>query len=572
MRRDDEGQTDGSPEAGGTSGESSRAGLVTAIEIAALVVFVAASTAFAIVTPPRGAPDEEGHAIYAQAVSHGVLPTPSPETPAPGSSGGSGRFSCGQAHHPPLYYAIVGGVYALTGRRPAALAPIGRAVSILAGLAALLLMRAAMHRAFPGRAAAIAAGLGLAAASVTFTYIMGSFNNDPLAVLTVCASVYLMVRALEAERPMPWLLGLGACLGVGLLTKLTAAVIVLPVVVAAVGAARREAEGDRRGRAMVLALAALGVAAVISGPWFVRNQVLFGTPTFNCAHRPVFDSMVDVIFDWKAAGIVIVLTLEELVVGAWWPEWLLRTWSTLVADLIYFGAASSQSRPPWLVLLPIGVAAVALAGLVRTLRKSREDDARGLRQRCVLWLLMLLPVLSTLGILHQTMLVDTIIVRWPGRYIATVIPALGMGFALGIGELVPARARRWLPLAALIFAVALNVLGVIRVRGFYERAPGVRYVPGVQGVSAVGGGEVSVHAANLPQIGDHLHAVGEGVHLRVRGVEPPHRHLDDPEAEAQRDEDQLRIEGPALEALVRKDALGRRPGEHFEAALGVADA
>ncbi len=537
-----------------------------AIELVALAVFIAASVGFAIITLPFGTPDEPGHAVYAEALSHGRLPTPEfSGRPAPPEA----AYPSPQAHHPPLYYAITGGVWALSGRQPGLLAQIARGVSVLAGIAALLLLRGAMHRAFPDRPLAVAAGLAIVVSSTGFTYVMGSFNSDPLAVLAVCAALYLAVRALGSERPTRWMVALGACLGVGLLAKLTSVVIVVPIAIAAVYVARREGRGPLR--AAGLAFAALGVAAVISGPWFVRNQIVLGTPTFNCATRPVFESASLLLPNWDAATLLTLITLEELTIAPWWPDWLLKTRGSIIGGLA-FPESAEVARPLWKVLLPLAVGVMGLGGVVRTLRTG-EGWGADPRRRAVLWMLLLLPVATTLGILQQMLLVDSVIMRWTGRYVGTMIPPLGMALGLGFATLLPRRLRAALPVLALIVAVALNALALVEVRRFYESPPSIHRPRGLSAAaSAVGRAEVAVHAADAREVGDHLHAVSEGVDLRVGRVHPAHRYLDDREAKAQRDEDQLRVEGPAFELLVGEDGLDGLARVHLEAALCVVDA
>ncbi len=555
---------DGGSDGDRADGPRRRATLVRVIEFASLAVFITASVGFAFITLPYGTPDEPGHTVYAEALSHGVLPTPEfSGRPLPPDA----RYSSPQAHHPPLYYAIVGGAWALTGHQPGLLAPIARTVSVLAGIAALLILRAGMRRTFPDRPLAVAAGLAIVAGSSSFTYTMGSFNSDPLAVLAVCAALYLAVRALGSERPMRWMVALGACLGVGLLAKLTAVVIVVPIAIAALHAARREGRGLQR--AAGLAFAALGVAAAISGPWFVRNQIVFGTPTFNCATRPLLASATMLISNYDSATIVSLITLEEVTVGLWWPEWLLKTRGPIIGGLA-FPASAGVVRPLWRLLLPLALVALGTGGAMHVARSGEEASGR---RRAVLWMLALLPVATTLGILQQTLLVDVFVMRWAARYVATMLPPLGMAMGLGLWTLLPRRLRPALPVVALIAAVGLNGLALLEVRRFYESPPSIRQLPpGVEGVSAVGGGEMPVHTADLPQVRDHLHPIGERVDLRVGRVDPAHRRLDHLEAEAQRDEDQLRVESPALELLVGEDRLDGFAREHLEAALRVADA
>jgi len=319
-------------------------------------------------------------------------------------------------------------------------------------------------------------------------------------------------------------------------------------------------------RAVTLLLLGLAVAAVISAPWFIRNQVLFGMPTFNCAMRPVFHSLAEVALGWDGALALALIAMEETVANLWWPDWLLKDSSSLIADLA-FSQAESIGRAAWRLVLPIATFLAALIGLRR--RPVAEDEAAESGRNAAVTMLLLIPVVAVLGIIHQLWLVDYLIVRWVGRYVGTMAPAVAMGLGLGLTLLLPKKARLVLPVAVVIFAGALNVGAMVRVERFYRLAPSMHY-PG--GPPPIVGRELSMHPADPHQVGDHLHPVGQRIDLRVGGVDPAHRHLDHPEADAQGDEDKLRVEGPALQALVREDALDGLAGEHLEAALRIADA
>lgn len=458
-----------SPEQLSTSDDGNgirRAGrLSTIIEIAAVVLFIAAATTFAIITPRGGAPDEDGHVVYATAVSHGHLPTPAPATRISTDPRGEVTYDCAQAHHPPLYYAVVGGIWALTGRVPGLLTPIGRGVSIIAGVVALLLLRAAMHITFPERRVAVAAGLAILVASPTFTYIMGSFNNETFAVLAVCASLYLAARALKSPSPLPWMLALGAAVGLGMLAKLTAFVSVLPLLLAGIAVARKSGRRWRGGRGLA---AGLAVAVIMVAPWLLRNYFTVGAVTFNCADRPpLFGSMAEVIWQPGASLLAAALGMEEMIAGAWWLEWLLREHHTWLADVLIGGAVNPETRPLWMFLLPIALGILGLTGTTRLLGRGDEgggDQAR----RCVVWMLIFIPVVGALGILHQALLVDGHILRWAGRYTPALLPSVSMVVGPGLTVLLPARWEKVLPVVGIAGAVLLNVLAVLSVITLYS--------------------------------------------------------------------------------------------------------
>ncbi|GAB3271226.1 glycosyltransferase family 39 protein [Sinomonas notoginsengisoli] len=95
----------------------------------------------------------------------------------------------------------------------------------LMGVASVALVYAALKRV-SGPAAGLVAGATLAATPVAA--LMFRFNN-PDAMLTFCLvlAAYMTVRAIE-KAGWPWLVGVGAVLGIAFLTKMLAGLIIVP--------------------------------------------------------------------------------------------------------------------------------------------------------------------------------------------------------------------------------------------------------------------------------------------------------------------------------------------------------
>jgi 4-amino-4-deoxy-L-arabinose transferase-like glycosyltransferase len=131
----------------------------------------------------------------------------------------------------------------------------------LEGVAAVGLLYAAVKR-WSGPAAGLIAGAVLAVTPVAV--LMFRFNNpDALLVLLLVAGAYAMVRALETASTK-WLLWAGAFVGLGFLTKMLQALLVVPVfalvyLVAAPTPVRR-----RIGQ-----LLAAGAALVVAAGWWI---------------------------------------------------------------------------------------------------------------------------------------------------------------------------------------------------------------------------------------------------------------------------------------------------------------
>jgi len=558
-----------------------------ALEAAGIVTYVVFAILYALTVPHGGAPDEPGHLMYVRSVADGRLPMPGTDPTVLQAADGP-IYRTPQAHHPPVYYALLAPVWLISGHSVAAVYTAGRLLAVAMGLASLLLVLAAAHRLLPGRQAAIGLGAAIAGTFPTYQYVLGSLNNEAGAVLVVCLSIYLAARALQSERPWRDALLLGGCLGLGLLVKLTAAVAAVPLLVAVVVAARRR-DGDlwRPGAAARL-VAALALAAAISSPWFIRNQVVFGTPSFNVADRPTFERPVYALLVPYDGLAFTLTTFEELVIGTWWPHWLIRYYTPRVFALMVAGAPSERPNPLWQIFLPLAVLLTGAAGVFASWRRPRPDDPPlGPHARASLVVLVGIPVATALGLVWQGFFVDGHVMRWAPRYTPVMLPCLGLLMAMGFQRVLPRRAVLPAAVLLLLVGVGIDVAALRAVRSFHEYGPSVIFVPLLSAHPALPygsgapvtrrscavhrGPQVSVHAANPGQVGDHRHPVAQRVDFGLLVVAPAHRHLDHIQPQPQGDEDQLRVEGPALELLVREDQLDGLAREQLEAALRVLD-
>jgi 4-amino-4-deoxy-L-arabinose transferase-like glycosyltransferase len=150
----------------------------------------------------------------------------------------------------------------------------------LEGVAAVGVLYATVRRWF-GPAAAIIAGAVMAVMPVAT--LMFRFNNpDALLVLVMVLAAYATTRALESGRTR-WLVLAGALLGVGYLTKMLQALLVLPVFALVYLVAGPPRLGPRIGQ-----LLAGGAALLVSAGWWVAIVML--TPA---ADRPYIGGSTD---------------------------------------------------------------------------------------------------------------------------------------------------------------------------------------------------------------------------------------------------------------------------------------
>jgi 4-amino-4-deoxy-L-arabinose transferase-like glycosyltransferase len=158
----------------------------------------------------------------------------------------------------------------------------------LEGVAAVGVLYATVRRWF-GPAAAIIAGAVMA--------VMFRFNNpDALLVLVLVLAAYATTRALESGRTR-WLVLAGALLGLGYLTKMLQAFLVLPVFALVYLVAGPPRLGRRIGQ-----LLAGGAALVVGAGWWVAIVML--TPA---ADRPYIggstnNSILQLTFGYNGLG------------------------------------------------------------------------------------------------------------------------------------------------------------------------------------------------------------------------------------------------------------------------------
>jgi len=229
----------------------------------------------------------------------------------------------------------------------------------LEGVAAVALLYAAVRRWF-SPAAALVAGAVLAATPVAA--LMFRFNNpDALLVLLLVGAAYATTRAIEAASTR-WLALAGALVGIGFLTKMLQALLVVPTFALAYLIAA-PTPFWRRVRQLVLA----GIALLVSAGWWVAVVQLIPAGDRPYIGGSQDNSVLNLILGYNGFGRL--TGNESGSVGgrpgagsAWGPTGLTRLFGT---DM---GGTISWLLPAALVLL--------VAGLGVTWRSARTDRTR----------------------------------------------------------------------------------------------------------------------------------------------------------------------------------------------------
>ncbi len=277
-----------------------------------VAIYIVLATIYSITVPVWEAPDELGHYAY---IKHLRLTRTLPI---------QGQHVAGEAHQPPLYYAIA----ALVSLPADFVSPIGerrpnpqfmwssppgqdininilstmqtipfqgqawaihlaRFASVAMGAATVTLIIRIGSFIFPDRREiGLLAGV-LASLTPQFLFITGVLNNDNLLILCSTGALWHTLRAIkEPEKQRYWVF-VGVWLSAAILTKLTAVAIVavVGIVICAIAWQKRSLSFLWR-PALWITL----IMLITTGWWFWRNQTLYGDPLGNSVYEQLFAS------------------------------------------------------------------------------------------------------------------------------------------------------------------------------------------------------------------------------------------------------------------------------------------
>lgn len=249
-----------------------------------LVAYVVLGVLYAVFTPPWQVPDEPAHYNYIRHIAEeGALPVMAPgdydqsyleritdqEDPFPPDLPIDPITY--EDHQPPLYYLLAALVYLLLD---GALLPL-RLFSVALGLGTLLIAHGLIRRLFPQRPAVPLVATALIASVPQHLAMMAGIENDALAELLVAAGLWMAVRYVQRDvNGRQFLVGWGLTLGLVVLTKVSA-YVVLPVALLAVGLRARR-EGRSWGWAAGQAAWIFWATVALAGPWLIRNVGIYG--------------------------------------------------------------------------------------------------------------------------------------------------------------------------------------------------------------------------------------------------------------------------------------------------------
>ena len=396
-----------------------------------LLLFLALAFAYSAINPLHEATDELRHYRFVRYIAaHHRLPV-------------QGREECrSQSHHPPLFY-LLGAVatgwietghdlcytpptnpfwayrYADVGidnknqylhgadeafpwRGEALAVHIIRALNVLFGAGTVWLTWVTGRAIWPERRALAAGATPFVAFNPMFLYMSGAINNDIIAAFSGAAVLLACVRLLRDPQGLSlrWGAIMGALYGLALMSKFNMAAVVVLIAVVMTVVAWRNGQWRLWWQA---ALLSAGVAALIAGWWFVRNQLLYGEPTGFRAVTELWGAR-----DPRESLPLAVLELPL----AWSTLWGRFGFGQIPLPQVVYVALA------WLVLA--GLLGVPLA-LWRSARQGRYAVAG----------VLALNVLLAFGVLFNYMLVSP--AGAMGRFFFPGLPALALLVFYGLG-------------------------------------------------------------------------------------------------------------------------------------------
>jgi 4-amino-4-deoxy-L-arabinose transferase-like glycosyltransferase len=282
---------------------------------------------------------------------------------------------------------------------------IVRFINVLLGAGTVYLTWLMGRTIWPQRPHLVLGGAAFVAFNPMFVYMAGAINNDVIAALTGTAVTLACIQLLQNKAGLSrrWGIKLGVLFALALLSKFNL-IAVAPLIALAVTVVAYRQKQWRLW--LEVGLLTLFVVALLSGWWFVRNQILYGEPTG-------FERLTELwgVRDPSESFGVAVFELDYL----WTTLWGRFGYGQIpMSDGIYIGLR-------WFVGL-------ALLGLMIPLIRRHQIESH------IFWSLILLAldVILFFGVVFNYLLVSP---AGPmGRFFFPALPALSILTFYGLSQ------------------------------------------------------------------------------------------------------------------------------------------
>jgi len=421
-----------------------------------VLVYLAIALLYAFLTPPWQVPDEPAHYNYIRQLAEGRrLPVLEQEDysqtdlarmvkerfPAELSI----RPLSYEDHQPPLYYVLALPVYLLSDGSLLAL----RLFSLMIGSLLIPLAYLITRDLLPQRPRIALGAAALVAFLPQHVAILAGVNNDSLAEVLLAVVLFRSIRLAQGRtRSGRASVALGICLGLSLLTKLTAyAGLIITIAAVWIGRKNIDAsseEGERRNFGITL-LQILAPALFLALPWWIRNVHIYGWPDFLGLLRHA-----DVTVGQPRTA----QWIAEYGFSAWLGRGLMFTFQSFWGQLGWMSLPMDFRVYQFLALFS-GAALVACLFECRALYRERRGELVERRA-------LVLPALLLTWTLVGYVLYNLSFVQHQGRYLFPALIPIAITLTLGVERLTEPRGGRYASLGFLLILLLLAAYGVAR--------------------------------------------------------------------------------------------------------------
>ena len=288
---------------------------------------------------------------------------------------------------------------------------------------------------FPDQAGIALGMMGLVAFTPQFIFLSSSVSNDNAVILLASWVLVLLAIWLRAPQLPGWLqLGtMGTLLGLAVLAKLSG-LLLWPLVAAVI--ALLAWRSKNLGWLLRASVIIFGLALVLCGWWFVRNQHLYGDLTGSSAlvgalggpRRDLPPGLGGALAEFR---------------GFRYSLWAVFGWFNIVAPQPFY----------WIVdaLVIVGVVGFCVF-LLRSLRRQPRPT------RDIVLMLLVWLAFTTAGVLYWAILISS-----QGRLAYPALGAMALILVVGWAELVPSQIRRPVGIIGLVAWGACAVLCAVSV-------------------------------------------------------------------------------------------------------------
>ncbi len=397
-------------------------------------LYLIAALLYSLSVPVWEAPDESGHFAYIKHLrSERTLPI-------------QGQHASGEAHQPPLYYVvaaifsvpsdvtssvgkwrrnpnfmwnasggndvninILGTAQTIPFQGQSLALHLARLASVAMGAGTVYLVIRIGHYIFPERPEIGLLAGGLIALTPQFLFISGVLNNDNLLILCTTGTIWQTLQAINKPKQYRQWVFVGLWLSAAVMTKLTSVAIV-----ALVGIMIFYVSWERRSWKILIRAAMItgGLLLLLTGWWFLRNQVLYGDPLGNTVYEQLFAANVRLgSLHWR--------DIRELVVVQFRSFWAVFGWMNILG-------------PSWYYVGIYTVLALAVLGWVRAAVKRPFSPSQ---RQALIWLV--------LAMILQEIVILYVITRcnascYQGRYLMPAIGPIMLLISIGVMTLLNA--------------------------------------------------------------------------------------------------------------------------------------